>query len=521
MTQMTMVGAPRRWDQRAVAVVKLSGTSTDLELFEAEIQARDWRMLSRRPSSDSTLQADGECRYTVEVRFPGSALRAATAAREHLEVVSDLLVLDLVVEAVQVVERAPVDLPVWYVYAPIPTGMVPPRSWAGRLRGRVSARFASAVGLRDTGRQVRAGSESEALALAARRLPGVPCASGGMAVRRSMGVPPPPPPSEWPRRRGAARRLAMMRFPALVALVCGAWVAGLWGAGVWALTPAVPFALGALAASFMIARWALPEVTGPRFLVAGLAGPVLAAAFGAFAVLTSPDKTIGLGVVLVGIAAGSIALTGVWLWVRQSRWGVTLPWLLPALLAFLPGLLPGLGLSQQALYLDAFGVDLEDVDIPAAMRLLAVLKLLVVSLIWLTAPAILGYMRHLHYMVANRWVGYSAAAFVTVYTLVAGVGTVGASATSAGREAVTAAAAGRAPSHYYGIKPEWVCVSPIREVSQIPVDGGVLDPAHAYLSLGDASGMAVLWDPHGNATLKVPLSTLRLVPVDAPRRPCA
>lgn len=519
---MGVTGSAQRWDQRAVALVRLKGTLTDFALFEAEVQARGWPVLNRREAQASGLQGETGCQYTVEVRFPGSAIRASTAAREHLEVISDRLVLDLVVEAVQCVERDPVDLPVWYAYSPSPAGEQPAGTRAGRWRARVAAWSARTLGSRDTGRQVGAGSAEEALVLAGRSLPGAPETPAVVAVRRSMDVTPPPPPDGWPLRRAPVRRLAMMRFPALVGLVCGAWTAGLWGAGpLWSVAPPLPFLLGAVAAAFMIARWALPEFSGARLLAAGCAAPVLAAAFGAFAVATAPDRRAGFGVVVVGIGFGYLVLTGVWLWVRQSRWALTLPWLLPALLAFLPGLLPGFGLSLPALYLDAFGLDLEDVEVPAAMRLLATFRLLAAALLWLIAPAVLGYMRHTHRMITGSWFGYSAVAFVSVYALMAGVvGLALTSAASAGREAVVAASAGRTPSHYYGIKPEWVCVHPVKDVAQVPVDGGTLDPVRPYLSLGDAGGTAVLWDARDRAALKVPLSALRLVPVDAPLQPC-
>lgn len=521
---MGVTGSGQRWDQRAVALVRLKGTSTDCALFEAELQARGWPVLNRRDVQSSGVQSETDCQYTVEVRFPGSAMRASTGAREHLEVISDRLVLDLVVEAVQCVERDPVDLPVWYVYRPPAAAELLVQTRAARWRAGAAAWSARTLGSRDTGRQVRAGSAEEALTLTARSLPGVPGAPDAVSVRRSLGVTPPPPPSDgWHRRRAPMRRLAVMQFPALVGLVCGAWVAGLWGAGpLWALLPPLPFFLGAVAAASMIARWALPTFSGVRLLVAGHAAPVLAAAFGAFAVVTAPDRRVGFGVVVVGMAFGYLVLTGVWLWVRQSRWALTLPWLLPALLAFLPGLFPGLGLSLPTFYLDAFDLDMEDVEVPAAMRLLATFRLLAAALVLLIAPAVLGYMRHTHRMITGSWFGYTAVAFVSVYTLMAGVvGLAFVSASAAGHKAVAAAAEGRTPGRYYGIRPEWVCVHPVKDLARVPVDGGTLDPVRPYLSLGDAGGTAVLWDARETAALKVPLSALRLVPVDDPRRPCA
>ncbi|MFJ1869126.1 hypothetical protein ACIOD1_31520 [Streptomyces sp. NPDC088097] len=520
MLEVVVTESTRRWDQRAVAVVRLIGTSTDYELFEAELQARDWPILECRPSSGAILEGDTGWHFTIEVRLLGSAIRAAAGAREHLEVVSDRLLLDLVVEAVQCVDRDPVYLPVWHAYIPLPAGSTASR--AGRLWGRARARSEISLGSRDTGRQVRAGSEGEALSLAAQPLPGVPGPSAPVVLRRIGYVGRPESPVAWPRRREPLRRMGMMRFPALVGLVCGAWVAGLWGVGVlWAVLPAAVFLLGAARAGWLIARWALPELSGGQLLLAGLAGPMLATALGAFGVASAPDRLIGFVLVVYGIAVSYVVMTGVWLWVRQSRWRLSLPWLFPAFLAFLPAVFPGLGLLVPTLYLRAFGVDLEDIEVSAVMRLLTTLKFAAASLIWLVAPALLGYMRHTHHMISARWIGYVAASFVSACVLLmAWLGLVIGPAMDAGQRAVAASAVGRTPGHYYGIKPEWVCATPVRDLAQVPVDGGTLAPSRPYLSLGDAGGIVVLWDPQGNAALKVPLSALRLVPVDDPRRPC-
>ncbi|MFE6269789.1 hypothetical protein ACFVQ9_13500 [Streptomyces goshikiensis] len=492
-------------------------------MFEAEVQARDWRLL-KRVEIPATLPANEKsCRYTVEVRFPGSAFRATRAAREHLEVVSDRLLLDLVVEVVQGVERDPADLPVWHAYRPpsVAAGEVASTGAWACLRQRALIWATCTLGTRDTGRQVRAGSEGEALALSARVLPGTSEPPEGVAVRRQGNARSGPPPAVWPRRREPMRRIAMLRFPGLVSLVCGAWIAALWNAGTRYWLPAVPFFLAAVVAAVLIWRWSLHGLQITNALIFGAGVSVVAACFGVFAVVTAPDRSVGLGVVVIGMALGYLVATGVWLWVRQSSWARAVPWLLPAVLAFVPGLLPGLGLSLPAFYLDAFSLDLEDVEVPAAMKLVAALKLLSTTLIWLIAPAMLGYLRHTHHMITSRWLGYSTAAFLSVYALLAGVaGLAIQPAVAAGRGAVAAAAAGRTPGSYYGIHPEWVCALPVKDLAAVPTDGGLLDPARPYLSLGDAGGVAVLWDVRGKAALKIPLSALRLVPVADPRQAC-
>lgn len=521
---MGVTGAARLWDQRAVAVVQLSGTSTDFDLFEEEIRARDWKVLYRNESSEVASTGEGGCRYTVEVRFPGSAIRSPNAAREHLEVVSDRLSLDLLVEAVQRIERDPVELPLWYVYRPLPSDEpAAVASWTRRLRARFLVWCATTLGTRDTGRQVRAATEDEARAWATRVLPGTGLPPADVSVRHSMNVTPSVRSDPPPRRRAPMWRLAMLRFPALVALVCGAWVALIRGSGPWwFVLPAVLFFLVAAGTAVLIVRWSAVETSSLRAPFFGLAVVSAAAIFGAGAVATAPDEGGGFVVIVVGLAFGYLVGTGVWLWLRQSSWARVLPWLLPAVLGFAPGLFPGLGVSLPTFYLDAFDVHGDDIEVPAIMKVLAAFTLLASMSIWLIAPAMLGYMRHTHHMITSRGIGYAAVVVVSFSTLTLGVlGLAVQPALMAGQKAVAAAAAGRTPPHYFGIEPEWVCASPVKPLDQVPVDGGTLDPARSYLSLGDSGGIVVLWDVRAATAIKIPLSALRLAPVDDPRRPCA
>ncbi|MEU9419179.1 hypothetical protein [Streptomyces sp. NPDC048272] len=317
------------------------------------------------------------------------------------------------------------------------------------------------------------------------------------------------------------RRLGMMRYPAFVALLSGAWIAafGRAGGAYWWLV--APLLLAALCAAVVIAQRSLDRSSAAAAYGLGAFAVIGAAAFGAFTVLTAPDKSMGFGTVVIGMMLGYWVITGVRLLARQSSWDRMLPWLLPAALSIVPLGLTGLGLSLPALYLHAFDLDLEDVDVPSTMRLLAALKVLAAASIWLLAPALLGYMRHTHHMISARWMGYSAAVFASVLALLMGVvGLAFLPAVSEGQRAVAEASKGGTPTRYFGIRPEWVCVSTVKDLAQVPVDGGTLDPNRSYLSLGDADGTAVLWDAKSAATLKIPLSFLRIVPVDNPRPPC-
>lgn len=105
---------------------------------------------------------------------------------------------------------------------------------------------------------------------------------------------------------------------------------------------------------------------------------------------------------------------------------------------------------------------------------------------------------------------------------------------AAAEEAYRAALAGRTPAKYFGIKPEWVCVYSLKgaDPDSVPVQGGDLSPDMPYLMLGDAGGDVVLWRAQGqwagsvrvsmrdDQTLKLPLSKLRVVPTDTPRKRC-
>ncbi|MET9469368.1 hypothetical protein ABZY44_32155 [Streptomyces sp. NPDC006544] len=507
------------WDQRAVALVSLRGTETDRRLFEEGVAAQGWEVLEK-DGPELTPSTGGDCSYMVELRFRGSSYRAATGARERLEDLADRIVLDLSVEAVQLVDRDPLDLPVWYAYQQPRLGpCTTPLPLRERVRERAADWWAVTSGGSDTGRQVRAAGAAGARALAARPLPGAPPAPAGVRVRRSMGARPPAHPP--PRRRGPMRQFAMVRLPALLALVCGAWIGVFWDRGVAAWWPVLPVLVLAAAAAVVILRRAVPVLSFPGAAAAAAAAVGGVAAVGVNGVVKAPDAATGFLLVAVGLGFGYLVGTGIWLLVRQSSWRRTLPWLLPGLLPLVVVLLPGLGLALPAAYLDAFELDLEDVDVPAVWRLIGALRVAVALSLWLLTPALLGYAKHLHLMVRDRWMGYATAAVLSLYCVLQGAWVlIVEPAAASGSRAVADAAAGRTPPPYYGITPEWMCVQPVGDLNKVPVEGGALDPGTAYLLMGDAGGRAVLWDAGAKAALKVPLASLRLVPADDPRRPC-
>ncbi|QES49555.1 hypothetical protein DEJ50_18835 [Streptomyces venezuelae] len=543
-----------RWDQRAVALAELRGTATDRELWEAALAERGWPVLERRGTSVTPV-TEARAWYVVEIRFPGSRFRAVTGARQRLEVLAEELHLDLVVEAVDLVVRQPDLRARWQAYErPSPRTARWTRLWRPAV---------SLLRWGGTGRQISAGAPTQAQALAARPLPGAaPPPAGPVVHRRSLSF----------RARGGRPRSHTHRGVPLAVLA--ALFVGLLGAREGSTVN------GGIGAPALLTGFGVG--IGPFLDPARLAwpgGPVVEAAvepawvMTVFAVVTvlvlcrlylrnRPDWPVLLALLVgtlvylvvraVGFVTGSLLIhqvpwgdaalahvdalavnvmlvAGLGLLIRQSGWRPVVPWLLPALLPFVPGLLPAVGLSLHATYLAAFEVDLEDVDIAAVDSLAAAAAVLAAMGLWLFVPALLGFARHFHLMVRDRWMGRLFLVLVSVFCCAVGVGGLWEDATTTSFEARLNASGGYTPPPYYGIKPEWVCASPARELGKVPSEGGLLQPERPYLLLGDASGTALLWHtarvpgiplPDDEGALKIPLASLRLVPAEDPRRPC-
>ncbi|WP_435218315.1 hypothetical protein [Streptomyces sp. bgisy034] len=113
-------------------------------------------------------------------------------------------------------------------------------------------------------------------------------------------------------------------------------------------------------------------------------------------------------------------IRGLVLLFRYTSLRGALPWLLPALLPFVPGLLPSVSLWQPTLYLNELSVDVEDVQIPARDQFDLALIVLGAMSLWLVAPALLGMAQHVHFMIRERWIGYAAFALLSAWCLLIG-----------------------------------------------------------------------------------------------------
>ncbi|MFE9858845.1 hypothetical protein [Streptomyces sp. NPDC005780] len=506
-----------RFDQRAVALVELRGTRTEFEMFESALAERGWPVLAKRGGEASAV-TDRSVRYTVEARFPGSRINAVRGARERIEVISDELQLDLNVEVVDRVVRDPVDRPHWFAYDR-PEAHPDPASLSGwqRRAQKWRVRSAETLGRCDTGRQITAVSAQAAQVLADSPLPGARPQPGSVAVRRPLGAD-----TEVRGTLGTSRESSklMPRLYALGAfeLFLGIQLAGARAAGFgWWIC--VLLACGTVCAASFVLRRAVPEATRLFSLVCALVLGGAAVVLGALIVRTEPAAGYGarVGAFTLGIV---VVLNGVRLLVRQWSWQRTAPWLLPALLPIVLGFLSPLGLGLHPFYLDAFQLEAEDVEIPEVYQFLASLKLALCMSLWVVALAFLGYMKHLHLYVKDRWLANMLLLVLSTVLLVSGVGTLGVlSAAEAGTRAVTDAKHGRTPAAYFGIAPEWVCAHPIGNPETIPVDGGEFVPARPYLKVGDAAGVVVLWEEDKGQALRMPMAKLRIVPAD--RRPAS
>ncbi|MFE2295825.1 hypothetical protein [Streptomyces sp. NPDC059452] len=509
-------------DQRAIAVVELLGTTTECDDFEQALAERRWPVLQKE-GGPATAMTARTTRYVLECRFPGSRVNARRGARERIEVVGDELQLDLNVEVTDLVVRDPEARPDWFAYerpaADDPPANPPTRR--ARWRRRVRRWCAERLAPYRTGRHISAPSRSRAEELATRMLPGAVAPSPRVTVRRSIGAADPDPGAVIGRRRRETREMVKLCHAAAALMIMSSLIARLWPQGLaawWVLGVVSVAALG------LAAHWLTRIMPGQPGAALGtaLALGVAMAAFGTMIEASggSGGPSGALGLVLV--AAGYAVFTGIRLLVRQWTWRVVAPWLLPAVLPLVLGFFPSLGLGLHALYLDAFGLNLEDVEIPRLWQLIATVRLGLAVNLWLIALAGLGYLQHLHWCVRDRWPAYTLLGFFALLLLWTGVWSLGLeTAARAGNDAVRAAASRQAVDAYYGIAPQWVCVRPIGPADRVHVDGGEFHPSRPYVKIGDAAGTAVLWDPAEKGALKMPMNKLRIVPVDEPPEKCA
>ncbi|MGQ4384265.1 hypothetical protein [Streptomyces sp. SAS_270] len=510
-----------RFDHRIVVLVSIKGLRTDCELFEEACVQNGWAILEQ--PAHPTGRELCVVQYTVEIRLPGTYGGAVRGARLQVEQVGRGRHLDLHVRATDRLEPDSRDRPLWYVYVDPPTAppaFVPAWAWSCVRRTAVRLR------LRDTGRQVRAESEAEALRLARRTLPGKAPAPPGIRVRSQKRNPERPQAMRWGNRAVWRRLIYLIVATAMGAAMLGYALNRESTAGTVLSIVTLVLVGAGFALVLLRRRWQNLEAWSKddSGLVLMSTAGMLVCGFG-----VGMDGDGSDAWELPATALVFLLLRGLFLFIRQRSWRTWVPWVLPALLPFAFGAFPGVGSFVHLTYLDVFGVSLGDVGVPAYWQLFAALRWVAVVLVLLIGPALYGYIRHMHWSVEDRTLfGISLMALLIVAALIAGQAVVIGPAHDAGIAARRAAARGGTPAPYYGIEPQWVCASPLADTKpgEIPVQGGEFSPTRPYLMLGDSDGTVVLWEPgpknapdQGHA-LKLPLARLRIAPTTTPFALC-
>ncbi|MHA4816671.1 hypothetical protein ACXZ65_20195 [Streptomyces aculeolatus] len=186
---------------------------------------------------------------------------------------------------------------------------------------------------------------------------------------------------------------------------------------------------------------------------------------------------------------------------------------------FIPVLLPWLGGAGSLLHLfyaAEFGISPDDVRISSTARAFA--SLIVFAIFTAVSAALLalwGYVKHYRLLLIDRFLtpifwllgilGYG----LVLITLIL------APPEDAAREAKSALEAREIPEIYFGIRAAPTCVRPVKEIDEIPVSGGSLDPSRPYVSFGPAHGSVKLWDPKTRDRLSLSTDDVSLIPLDA------
>ncbi|MFJ4679612.1 hypothetical protein [Kitasatospora sp. NPDC088783] len=479
--------------------LEVTGTAGGRARLRAGLEAHGWVV--------TVLDEDGprRARWLVEAGVTGARAGAALAVRLTLARLVGQSPAEADLRLQEPVHRQEPPRGRYAVRRPVPG----PARWRPLL---------ARTGLFDTGREVFLSPgpdvRNRAAAEAVRALPGV-------ALPPADGEPHPVGP-ELVRtgRTGAVPLPTRTVVPLLAAGVFAVLLAGLALGGLHA-GPAARAAVlllvapvGALLAAVVVhaPHWTARSAPGtPAACAAGAVGAPVLAALAALAGASSarlwPTALASVGLLLCG--------NGLRLLLRGLTWQATAAWLVPALLPIVLVGLPGFGFSLHAFYLDGFGLNREDTQIPALWQVIADAKALVVAAGPLVAVSLLGYARHLH---AFRTLGGVSVAALLLLVAFAGAVVlyqtqVIVPAAHAADVARQQARAGRRPAPYFGVAPRLVCLRPVGEAGW---DGAAPVAEHPYLVFPAAGDWAALWDVRTGGTLNVKREQYRITDSTGP-----
>ncbi|RKE18424.1 hypothetical protein [Streptomyces sp. TLI_171] len=479
--------------------VEVTGTAKGRARLASGLEAHGWVV--------TVLDEDGprRARWLVEAGVTGSRAGAASAVRLVLNKLVGQSPAEVDLRLQEPIDRQEQPRGRYFVQRPV-RGPSRFRALAARSR------------LFDTGRELflppgpdirsRAGAE------AVRALPGValPPADG---VPRPVGAE-----LDRPGRTGAPGLPSRVAVPVgsgglIAALLIGLLIGGRpLGPAAWVLGAAGVALTGTLIGTVVVhsPHWA----AGPRHsaVAACLLGIGVAAGLAAAAAVVGAASPKALPSVLV-TAGVLVCGNGLRLLLRGLSWQATAAWLVPALLPILLVGLPGFGFSLHAFYLDGFGLNREDAQVPGMWQVIADAKALVVVAGPLVAVSLLGYARHLHAF--DTFGGLSVAAAL-LFVAFAGALALYQSqiivpASHAAATARQQAREGRQPTAYFGIAARRVCLRPVGEAGW---DGAAPVAEHPYLVFPAAGDWAALWDVRTGETVNVKREQYRISDSTAP-----
>ena len=276
--------------------------------------------------------------------------------------------------------------------------------------------------------------------------------------------------------------------------------------------PPLIFVICGLAAlyAFSIAGWTaltLPWARTRTHSALFVLGSTMAALYFALGI---PGVSTGITTEHAVEMAGSVYyLAGLGLLVRRWNWHVLIVGVVPLIATLAVAALPLTSRFLYDLYADKLSLTPAETSVSGFWRLGATIKLLWPSFgVVLSVAAGWGIMRYFHFVRPRNSIPAGVAACIVVLT---GLVTLN-SPTTAADKLKQAAVRGTDPPPYFGITPEWTCVTPTVPKAQLTEKGGTLNPAKPYVSFGVADGQVVLWNPATAKPLRIDAAQVRLTP---------
>ncbi|MFV0132972.1 hypothetical protein ACLGIH_06975 [Streptomyces sp. HMX87] len=475
------------YNRRVRLLVEVRDDQDELELATSLFTARGWGVRPAR-DGDAVTTDDGWAGLLVEIPVHGSRWTARSAAVERLTSLAEQRKVDLWVRETKLVPSRPREAQtVYHVHRRVPDDAGPVRRWFAEHWAAVGGLdVRHTLNLRgehsdDTREQVLAELEG-------RNIGGPPFDRAVHDIRRGIGPRTGAGPDEpRPGAGTVAAVCALVLVCALSGSVIGALASG-WRFAALLVPAVICWPLGAWMTSNAPRPWLVRLGCGVFFTGA--------MTFAGWLWGSSDDTELsgvltGLGIAL---GAGAMAL-GLWYALSASWFSRNVQWFLPVLVAPLPFVMPWAGSFLHAVYLeDMFGIPANTVHVgfywryAVAFRPLAVTVLSVLGLI-----ALAGWSRHFNvpapisgfFRLLLCLAGLIAVLTVTQLAL-------GDLERAAGRT-MDAAAAGRRPPGYFGLRAELVCVEPLGK--EISVVNGPVPTRHPVVSFQPSGDTLWLWDP--------------------------